>query len=67
MKQMLIEIKNKNAEEIIDSLEKMKAIKIKPVSNRNRNSINLDSYLLSESALAKDWSKKSEDKAWKDL
>ena len=67
MKEMLIEIRNKNAEEIIDSLQKMKAIKIKTVPKRRGNSIDLNSFLLSESALKKDWAKKSEDKAWKDL
>ena len=67
MKEMLIEIRNKNAEEIIDSLQKMKAIKIKTVPKRRSNSIDLNSFLLSESALKKDWAKKSEDKAWKDL
>ena len=67
MKEMLIEIRNKNAEEIIDSLEKMKAINIKRIPKRRGNSIDLNSFLLSETCLAKDWSKKSEDKAWKDL
>ena len=67
MKEMLIEIRNKNAEEIIDSLQKMKAIKIKTVPKRRGNTIDLNSLLLSESALAKDWAKKSEYKAWKDL
>ena len=67
MKEMLIEIRNKNAEEIIDSLQKMKAIKIKSVPKKRSTAIDVDSFLLSESALAKDWSKKSEDKAWKDL
>ena len=67
MKELLIEIRNKNAEEIIDSLEKMKAVKIKPVSKKRDNLTGLETYLLSESTLAKDWLKKSEDKAWKDL
>ena len=67
MKELLIEIRNKNAEEIIDSLEKMKAIKIKPVSKKRGKPDGIETYLLSESALSKDWLKKSEDKAWKNL
>ena len=67
MKEMLIEIKNKNAEEIIESLEKMKTIKVKRVKSADRLKKLPDNYIASQKVLAKDWLKKSEDKAWENL
>ena len=67
MKEMLIEIKNKNAEGIIESLEKMKTIKVKRVKSADRLKKLPDNYIASQKVLAKDWLKKSEDKAWENL
>ena len=67
MTELIIQIKNKNAAEIIDSLEKMKAIKIKRPLQKKAKRQNDKLHLLSEKSLAKDWLKKSEDIAWQNL